>query len=106
MGDAAPNTGSAQGGASPSGLPQEVARQWRRPTLDGPSLAAADIGFAELGRRGDSGRGVVVEGAAAPQAKLHPYRTFWPGQTYAPEVRLHMACGCVTKQADPGLTYC
>ena len=75
--------------------PREVARQWRRLGPDGPSLASPDTGFAELGERApladgggaQPGGGKLAAGDAETTAQLLSYRTFWPGQSYTPDVR-------------------
>ena len=69
---------------------RDLARQWRRPGLDGPSLASPDSGFAELGDSKAVGEG--PGSAAGPPGMEHStsqllsYRTFWPGQSYTPDV--------------------
>lgn len=75
--------------------PREVARQWRRLGPDGPSLASPEIGFAELGQRAPSADGGGAQGGdqraqggePAATAQLLSFRTFWPGQSYTPDVR-------------------
>lgn len=92
---------SLEGGAKPAVeseqpaeeySPPEAERRWRRLGPDGPSLASPVTGFAELGERAPSaddrgGQPGPGRGGEHATAQLLSFRTFWPGQSYTPDVR-------------------
>ena len=86
-GDAQPVVESEQPAEADS--PRDAERRWRRLGPDGPSLASPVTGFAELGERAPSAddRGAQGPGGEQASAQLLSFRTFWPGQSYTPDVR-------------------